>query len=281
MIAIADSGSTKTLWCFIARNMDIQKIHTSGMNPNFITDNDVKDISSTLLSQLTTPINDPLEEIYFYGAGCGNSKGKEKIKLILSEIFPSSYIDVNTDILGACIGSCGTDEGIVGILGTGSNSCIYNGKTIVSNIPALGYTLCDEGSGNHIGKLLLKAYLRNTMPNELHNTFAQQYPFDTTYFLNKLYKETFPNRYLASLAPFAYHHQHDAFVKELLHKAFKSFFEEQITQYPQYHSYPLHLVGSVAYYFSTNIATVAQDYEINIASIHQSPIDGLIRHHCS
>ena len=280
MIAIVDSGSTKTLWCFISRSMDIQKIHTSGMNPNFITDKDIIDISQILLSKLATINSEPLESIYFYGAGCSSNVGKEKIKLALTRIFPVSIIDINTDILGACIGSCGTDSGIVGILGTGSNSCVYSDGIIVRNIAALGYTLCDEGSGNHIGKLLLKAYLRNTMPTELRNAFAEQYPYDTSYFLHHLYNQPFPNRFLASFAPFAYNHRQEAFVKELLHVVFSSFFEEQVIQYPEYHSYPLHLVGSIAHYFSSDISTVAQHYGIDIASTHQSPIDGLIKYYC-
>ena len=279
MIVIADSGSTKTLWCFVSRNMGITKVHTSGMNPNFITDEDCTIITTQLLLQ-TSNSNEPLEAIYFYGAGCGTDKGKRTIQQLLSRIFPDANINIYTDMLGACIGSCGNGSGIVGILGTGSNSCLYIDGNIVQNVPALGYTLCDEGSGNHIGKLLLKAYLRHTMPAELNAEFAKDYPGEASYFIDKLYKHPFPNRFLASFAPFAYKHKENEFVKDLLQKVFLSFFEEQICLYPSYQSYRLSLVGSVAYYFAGEINAVAQHYGIEVASIHPSPIEGLISYHC-
>lgn len=279
MIVIADSGSTKTLWCFIARSMDVKTIHTSGMNPNFITDEDCKAITAELLLQ-TVHNDEPVDEIYFYGAGCGIDKGKEKIKQLLCKTFPIADINVNTDMLGACIGSCGNGSGIVGILGTGSNSCLYTEGKIIHNIPALGYTLCDEGSGNHIGKQLLKAYLRGTMPAELHNDFKKEYPYDTSYFIDRLYKHPFPNRFLASFAPFAYRHREHVFVRDLLYKVFSAFFEEQICRYPQYESNELYLVGSIAHCFEDELQFVARRYNVNIASVHQCPIEGLINYHC-
>ena len=277
MIAIADSGSTKTLWTFVARSMETTQIHTSGMNPNFMTNEAWQEISQAIKTQNTS--SDPIENIYFYGAGCGTEKAKETISQLLISIFPNCNIFVETDMLGACRGSCINADGMVGILGTGSNSCIYKGGNITNTIPALGYTLCDEGSGNHIGKLLLKAYLRNTMPSDLSEDFHSQYPYDTTYFLNKLYKEPFPNRYLASLAPFAYKHRNHTFVQTLLNNVFDSYFAEQITQLPQYNSYNLYLVGSVAFYFAPEISDVAQRYGIHISAINQSPIQGLIEYH--
>ena len=277
MIAIADSGSTKTLWTFVARSMETTQIHTSGMNPNFMTNEAWQEISQAIKTQNTS--SDPIENIYFYGAGCGTEKAKETIFNLLISIFPNCNIFVETDMLGACRGSCINADGMVGILGTGSNSCIYKGGDITNTIPALGYTLCDEGSGNHIGKLLLKAYLRNTMPSDLSEDFHSQYPYDTTYFLNKLYKEPFPNRYLASLAPFAYKHRNHTFVQTLLNNVFDSYFAEQITQLPQYNSYNLYLVGSVAFHFAAEISDVAQQYGIHISAINQSPIQGLIEYH--
>ncbi|MBR5777471.1 MAG: ATPase [Bacteroidales bacterium] len=277
MIAIADSGSTKTLWTFVSRSMETTQIHTSGMNPNFMTNEAWQEISQAIKTQ-NTP-SDPIENIYFYGAGCGTEKAKGTIFNLLISIFPNCNIFVETDMLGACRGSCINTDGMVGILGTGSNSCIYKGGNITNTIPALGYTLCDEGSGNHIGKLLLKAYLRNTMPSDLSEDFYSQYPFDTTYFLNKLYKEPFPNRYLASLSPFAYKHRNHSFVKRLLNNVFDSYFAEQITQLPQYNSYNLYLVGSVAFHFAAEISDVAQQYGIHISAINQSPILGLIEYH--
>lgn len=277
MIAIADSGSTKTLWTFVARSMETTQIHTSGMNPNFMTNEAWQEISQAIKTQNT--LSDPIENIYFYGAGCGTEKAKGTIFNLLISIFPNCNIFVETDMLGACRGSCINADGMVGILGTGSNSCIYKGGNITNTIPALGYTLCDEGSGNHIGKLLLKAYLRNTMPSDLSEDFHAQYPFDTTYFLNKLYKEPFPNRYLASLSPFAYKHRNHSFVKRLLNNVFESYFAEQITQLPQYNSYNLYLVGSVAFHFAAEISDVAQRYGIHISVINQSPIQGLIKYH--
>ena len=278
MIAIVDSGSTKTLWTFIARSMEVKTIHTSGMNPNFMTNEAWQEISQTIKTQ-NTPF-DPIENIYFYGAGCGTEKAKEEIFQQLISIFPNSNIFVETDMLGACRGSCINNEGIVGILGTGSNSCIYKDGNIIETIPALGYTLCDEGSGNHIGKLLLKAYLCHTMPAELNAEFAKDYPGDKSYFIDNLYKQPFPNRFLASFAPFAYKHKKNDFVKELLQEVFLSFFEEQICLYPSYQNYKLSLVGSVAYYFANEINAVAQQFGIEISSIQQSPIEGLIKYHC-
>ena len=278
MIAIADSGSTKTLWTFIARSMEVKTIHTSGMNPNFMTNEAWQEISQTIKTQ-NTPF-DPIENIYFYGAGCGTEKAKEEIFQQLISIFPNSNIFVETDMLGACRGSCINNEGIVGILGTGSNSCIYKDGNIIETIPALGYTLCDEGSGNHIGKLLLKAYLCHTMPAELNAEFAKDYPGETSYFIDKLYKQPFPNRFLASFAPFAYKHKKNDFVKELLQEVFLSFFEEQICLYPACQNYTLSLVGSVAYYFADEINAVAQQFGVEIGSIQQSPIEGLITYHC-
>ena len=247
------------------------------MNPNFITDKDIIDISQILLSKLATN-SEPLESIYFYGAGCSSNVGKEKIKLALTRIFPDSIIDINTDILGACIGSCGTDSGIVGILGTGSNSCLFDGEKITDNTPALGYILGDEGSGAHLGRQLLSDCIKKQLPKDICEKFFKQYNLDIATILEKTYHSSLPNRWLASFTPFLKENKEKPEIKMLLKHCFTQFFQRNTMIYRR-SWLPIHIIGSVGVNFSEEIKETAESLGLSIGNIVDSPMSGLIEYH--
>ena len=277
MTLIADSGSTKTDWCLIRKGKENIEFQTIGMNPYTISPSEItNEIRNRILPQIK---NENISNIHFYGAGCSSPEKKDFMKEMFSAHFPNTKIEINHDLMGACKALCQNEKGIVGILGTGSNSCLYDGCEIVENVPSLGYILCDEGSGSMIGKVLLKLYLRDEFPQELHQAFKENYPGKENDFLDKIYKSSLPNRFLASFTPFAYEHRTHPFIETLLTKVFQEYFESQIIKYSDYQKYKLSIIGSVAYYFQEIISEIAQQYGVAIGCILKVPLSGLIDYH--
>jgi N-acetylglucosamine kinase-like BadF-type ATPase len=276
MILIADSGSTKTQWCVADREKTAQRIFTAGINPYFQTS---KEIRQDIETALFPSIKDfGIEAVYFYGAGCASPEKKQIIYEALSLFLPAS-IEVYSDLTGAARALCRQQPGIACILGTGSNSCLYNGRMIVGNVPPLGYILGDEGSGAALGKRFISDCLKNLLPRHLIDAFESQYKLTTADILERVYRQPFPNRYLASLARFLKENMHEPRIHELVYDEFRSFFARNVMQYANFEAYPVHFTGSVAFYFQPTLREAARSLSIRIERIEPTPMPDLLAYH--
>lgn len=279
MLLIADSGSTKTDWRLIDKNKKIHQYSTQGLNPYFLNSEDIVTILNKELLSDSTINTTASFKIYFYGAGCGHESKKEIVWAALNQLFPDAAIEINTDLLGAARALCGTEPGIAAILGTGSNTCYYDGKNIIENRASLGYILGDEGSGAHIGKTFIQAYLNQEMPEELANRFYQRFKLSTNDILDTVYKKPMPNRFLASFSKFIYQNLKEQFVIDLIVNCFEQFFDRHICKYEKHKELKLSCVGSVAFYYSNILRGVALKKGVAIDKIVETPIAGLTLYH--
>jgi N-acetylglucosamine kinase-like BadF-type ATPase len=275
MILIADGGSTKTDWCVSAQGIQLQRITTKGLNPYFHTEETIgEEMRSSLLPELKSRTFDAL---YFYGAGCLPEK-IPMMQSVLSKHLDVKIIEVNSDMLGAARGMSGNNPGIVCILGTGSNSCFYDGEKIVHNVSRLGFILGDEGSGAVLGKLLVGDLLKNQLPPGLKEKFLQEYDLTSGMIIERVYRQPFPNRFLASFSPFLIHNMEVPEVRILVLNAFKTFLDRNAKQY-DYQQYKVHFVGSIAYFFKEILEEAVHKSGMQLGDIVQSPMDGLIAYH--
>jgi glucosamine kinase len=280
MILIADSGSTKTDWRLIDDEQKIHQYTTQGTNPYFQTKDQISEIvRSELLPQLSIRPETFHPEIYFYGAGCSAEQKKLIVKEALSAIFPAADIHVETDLLGAARSVCGHLPGIVAILGTGMNTCYYDGKRIVMSRTSLGYILGDEGSGAHIGKTLVQHYLNDELPGELSIRFSERFKLSKDEIIDAVYRKPMPNRFLASFSKFAFQNIKEQFMIDLVSKCFTEFFDRHICKYPQHKELKLSCVGSVAFYYSNILRSIGEDRGVHIDTIVETPIAGLTLYH--
>ncbi len=272
---IADSGSTTTDWAIVTKETT-HYIKSAGINPFHQDD---ATIAHTLSHELCSQLTDTIPtHIYFYGAGCVGGSVNERLKAALQHCFADAHIEIASDLLGAARSLCGTQEGIAGILGTGANSCHYDGKRITHNVPPLGYILGDEGSGSSIGKAFLRRLLRGELGKELLEEFYNQFHTDYTGVIGRIYREPAANRFLASLSPFIASHIDNPTVQNIVQESMNEYLTRHIMQY-NYHELPLHLTGSVAYYYRDIISKVAYSHGIEIGQITPTPIEGLITYH--
>lgn len=277
MILIADSGSTKTDWCVVENGEIIQRVFTKGMNPFFQTEEEMKaEIAEHLRPQL--PAGKELEAVYFYGAGCTPEKTPQVHSAISSELAVKGDIEVCSDMVGAARGLCGRKAGIACILGTGSNSCYYDGQNITANVSPLGFILGDEGSGAVLGKLMVGSLLKNQMTPGLKEKFLEQFKLTPPEIIDRVYRKPFPNRFLASLSPFLSQNIEDPTVHALVLDAFKAFLQRNVKQY-DYQNCEVNLIGSVAYYYRNILAEAAEATGVKLGTILQSPMPGLIDYH--
>ncbi|MBP7293450.1 MAG: ATPase, partial [Bacteroides sp.] len=268
-------GSTKTDWSLVDKGQLVQQVYTKGTNPFFQSEEEIStEIGEVLLPQLG---NRTVEAVYFYGAGCGFP---DKIALVTRAIAQhiSAHIEVATDMLAAARGLCGHNPGIACILGTGSNSCYYNGKDIVDNVSPLGFILGDEGSGAVLGKLLVGDVLKNQTSPALKEKFLSEVNLTPGEIIDRVYRQPFPNRFLASLSPFLVANLHEPEIHELILNSFMAFFKRNVMQY-DYRNNPVHIIGSVAYHYREILTEAAQKSDITLGTIIQSPMEGLIAYH--
>lgn len=274
-ILISDSGSTKTDWCVAEKACVIRRIFTKGINPFFQTVDEIsEEIEMNLLPQLHAL---PIGSVLFYGAGCAFPEKNEIIKQAFYRHLDVP-VEVGSDLLGAARALCGTEAGIACILGTGSNSCFYDGKAIVRNISPLGFILGDEGSGAVLGKVLVGDILKNQLPVHIREKFFSEMNVTPQLILENVYRKSFPNRFLAGLSLFLVHNLEEPAIRELVAKSFYAFFVRNVMQYDYLH-YPVHLMGSVAVGYEPVIREVASSLNIRIGTIIQSPMSGLIAFH--
>ena len=278
MILIADSGSTKTDWCVVENGVLVQQIFTKGTNPFFQSEEEISnEIATALLPELKT---DEFDAVYFYGAGCGFPDKIEIVhRAISKQLKVKGNVEVATDMLAAARGLCGREAGIACIMGTGSNSCYYDGENIVANVSPLGFILGDEGSGACLGKLMVGDLLKNQMKPELKEKFLTQFNLTPADIIDRVYRKPFPNRFLASLSPFLAQNINEPCVHELVLNSFKAFFKRNIMQYENYQNLKVNLIGSVAFYYKEVLAEAAEAMGIQLGTIIQSPMEGLIKYH--
>lgn len=280
MILIADSGATKTDWMIISEKFsDI--IKTEGINPFHQSEEYIRNtIHTSLLPQIEKLLSDihpsMFSNIYFYGAGC-LPEVAEKIKFILHEFFTKTNIYAETDLMGAARALCGRKPGIACIMGTGSNSCMYDGERIIQNTPPLGYILGDEGSGAHLGKMFIANCLKKQLPEFLMQGLTDEYGFTTEDILNRVYKQPQANRFLASVTPYIYKMRKDPNVKTFLKECFSSFFLRNVMNYDI--SLNISFTGSVAWYFQEEIKETAKFMGLKTGIFMKSPIEGLKKFH--
>lgn len=277
MILIADSGSTKTDWCMVEKGgKAAQRFTTKGTNPFFQTQEEINAEIAALKPRLQ---GKQPEAVYFYGAGCGFPDKINTVTRILQQQLQTSFVEVNTDMLAAARGLCGHRTGIACILGTGSNSCFYDGEKIVANVSPLGFILGDEGSGAVLGKLLVGNLLKNQMTPGLKDEFLQQTGLTLAEIIEHVYRKPFPNRFLAGFSPFLAQHLHDPSVHNLILESFCEFFRRNVMQYEDYQQYKVHFTGSIAFYYQEILYAAANLMNISIGNISQSPMEGLLQYH--
>ncbi len=281
---IIDSGST-TADCLLMRkgyNSENQVVTSSmvGINPIFNTDkeiltaiNDLKNSICLPYLQLETKL-----DIYFYSAGLVSDDQKRRVSKLFEDVFPNAQIFCESDIVAAVRACSAQEPAIVGILGTGSNVCFYDGRAISHNVYSGGFILGDQGSGANLGKLLLADYIKGLVPEEVKQKLELEYQVDYSTIVAKVYKEAMPSRYLASFAKFIHQNKENPYIYRLVDQAFSDFFEKCVKAY-DYEKYPLYLVGSIAHYFEENIRECAEKFFIKIAKIIERPILGLETYH--
>ena len=276
MILISDSGSTKTDWVLLEDDAVVLRVKTQGLNP---TQQKCEDIVEILSKELMPQLDgyEP-ERIFFYGAGCAYPEAISRMRGALESLFNTRNIEINSDLLAAARALCGHEEGIACILGTGSNSCYYNGKEIVDNIPPLGFILGDEGSGATLGKQLVNGCLKRQFSQEICTKFLEQYNLDMAKILEKVYREPMPGRFLASLAPFLLENRKNPEIHNMLVKSFVAFFQHNSMAYRK-SWLPIHFVGGIAVAFQDEVKVAAESLGLSIGKIVDSPMKGLIEFH--
>ncbi len=280
MILIADSGSTKTDWVIINTNKEKSlRFETVGLNPDILTHNELVERLSNVDDLVN--IKNEITEINFYGAGCGSEASVKKINTVFNTVFKNATTNIHEDMLAAVYAVSPKKEGIISILGTGSNSCYYDGKNIESLSDSLGYIIMDEASGNYFGKKLLRDYFYKQMPPEISIEFNKQFNLDTDTIKNNLYLKSNPNMYLASFAKFMFSFKDNNYIKTMIKNGFKEFFKFSILPYTidKNKKIPLHFVGSIAFYFRDILEIVANEHQLEIHSVIRKPIESLVEYH--
>lgn len=278
MILIADSGSTKTQWSLINKTQEIKTILTKGFNPFYQTEDE---ISEELVLHLMPELpNELITTIHFYGAGCSFPDKKEVVRKALETHFNGTTIEIESDLLGAARALFQRNKGIACILGTGSNSCFYDGTSIIENVSPLGFILGDEGSGAVLGKSLVGDCLKNQLPNTLKEKFLSKYGLTPAVILDNVYKKPFPNRYLAQFTPFLLENIAEPSIFNLVFDCFDAFLVRNVMQY-ELEGLQIGCIGSIAHYFREVLEIVAAERAIVISEIAQSPMYGLVKFHTS
>lgn len=277
MILIADSGSTKTDWRLISEKEEVKSVSTPGINPFYQTEEEIENQISTLLYPELMGFS--VKKIFFYGAGCAFEDKKQIVKNAISVSFPKAQIEIESDLLAAARGLFLKEKGIACILGTGSNSCFYDGKNIIHNVSPLGFILGDEGSGAVLGKKFAADCLKNQLPEKLKDKFLKQYDLTPAQIIESVYKKPFPNRFLAQFTRFLSENIAEPSIYNIVFDSFTEFFTRNIMQYNNYKDYPVCFIGSIAYYFKDVLEVTANELDIQIGIIYQSPMPGLIKYH--
>lgn len=277
MIFIADGGSTKADWRIIDKQGKESNANTIGFNPFFYkTEEIVAELNKTFSKEL--PVKEATK-VFFYGSGCSDAYRCSIVSDALEQIFPNAKVVVDHDLLASAHATCGDNPGIACILGTGSNSCLYDGVKVTDNVTNLGYLLGDEGSGSNLGKMLLRGYFYREFPLEIKRKFEARYKLSKRDFLNRIYEQPNANVYLASFARFLSDNKEHIYIQRLVHRAFSEFIDRHVRKYQGHNELSVHFVGSVAYYFREVLELVFAERNLKLGTVIKKPIDNLVKYH--
>ena len=290
MKLIIDAGSTKIEWILLDGETVKNRFTTEGFNPNYAERQCLENIINLVETRFIASPDDEtpfsrrdksasLQAIHYYGTGCGNEQNCLLIKEVFQNRFPYAEIHVTHDLMAACHAVLGHDKGIACILGTGSNSCLYDGKDIIEKAVSLGYLVGDEGSGMHIGREVVRAYFYGFMPEDLRQQFDSEYHLELKDFIQHLYHDGQPSKYLASFAKFAGAHQNEPFIHDLVKGCFKAFIEAFVLRYDNCKSLKVSFIGSVAFHFKDILKETLTDYNLTLGEVMQAPAEGLIKYY--
>lgn len=279
MILIADGGSTKADWIAIdaISKDELFRVRTMGLNPEMTSAEELSD--RILHTYQLVQHKEKVKKVYFYGAGCGTSEGIAILKSVFEIIFDNAVVNVDEDMLAAVYAATGFDPAIVCIIGTGSNSCYFDGQKVHQNVASLGYILMDEASGNYFGKRLIRDFYYKNMPQHIAQKFQSNYNLDADFIKKNLYRESDPNAYLATFAKFLLDNKDDDYVQLLMKKGFEKFFKYRILPYQKGKETPIYFIGSIAHFFRDILEKVANSFGLEITDVIQRPIDNLIEFH--
>ncbi len=281
MKLVVDSGSTKTDWSFFSSVSDLKVYKTQGINPCHQSADEIRRIiTGELLSQCVGQDTAAVEQIFYYGAGCATESICLQMADILREFFQGAQIMVDSDMLGAARALCGCSEGVACVLGTGSNSCLYNGKEIVDQVPSLGYILGDEGSSAAIGRRFISDCLKRQLPELVSREFMERYSLTKDIIIENVYRKPLPNRYIAGFAPFIYEKRNTPEVHKLIIQCFQEFFTRNVISYHKPWM-PVHFIGSLANSFADELKETAELLGMTIGKIETSPMNGLVDYHAT
>ncbi|MFB6257750.1 MAG: hypothetical protein ABEH38_03575 [Flavobacteriales bacterium] len=278
-VLIADAGGTKVDWA-IGGAEGVTHLRTQGIHPYF---QDAASVRSTLKAEEASFGIDPhgIQRIHFYGAGCSSAVRKRRIEDGLRGVFPNASIEVEHDLLGAARAVSANEPGFLAILGTGSNACSFDGSRIVEQSGGLGYILGDEGSGAHLGKLLLRELLNGDLPRELEEKFRKAYAVDRDRMIDQIHRGEAPSRYLAGFAPFLKEHEEHEHIKELIEGSFREFIERHVLRFKGSKGGVLHTVGSIGLHFRSCLERVLEEMgsKPGRSIADQEVIKGLVEYH--
>lgn len=275
-ILIADSGATKSEWCLLNKGRK-KHIFIQGISPYFLNSEQVQ---AVLRDELLPKIKEQdISTIYYYGTGCLNPDNAKMMKKAISKIFPGTSVEVDHDLSGAAKSVCGHEKGIASILGTGSNSCYFNGKKVVKNSPGLGYVLGDEGSGAYLGKKVIQYALYGTFDEELAYKFQDKYKLTAPDILEQVYRKPLANRYLSGFALFLAENRGHYMIENIIEDGLNDFFFTHLCKYTESWKLPIHFVGGVAHGFKDVIKDLCNSYEFELGKISKNPMEGLIEYH--
>jgi len=277
-ILLADSGATKCEWCLI-KNGKKTTIFTEGISPYFLS---IQQICQLLATELVPALKKTtVTEVYYYGTGLSNPNNVKILEKALKQTFPDATVTADHDMMAAAHALCGREKGVACILGTGSNSCYFNGSKIMKNRPGLGYILGDEGSGAYLGKKVVQYYLYETYDEELHYRFNEAFNTDRTEILENIYKKPLANRYLAGFAVFLAQNRGHYMVENILEDGLNDFFFHHLCKYNESWKYPIHFVGGISFGFRDVLRQLCDSYEFELGRVLKNPMEGLIEYHTS
>ena len=279
MILIADGGSTKADWIAIDKTTkeEVFRTRTLGLNPAIVPEEELNNRIINMFQLIN--VKEEVKEIHFYGAGCGTPKPVEILKTVLESIFVNAKVFIAEDMLAAVYAASGNEPAIVCILGTGSNSCYYDGENMEMLVASLGYILMDEASGNYFGKKLIIDYYYQKMPSAIAEKFNEEFDLDADYIKKNLYREPNPNMYLASFAKFMFDFKEEKYIKKIIKKGFQEFFKYRVLPYNKTSETPIYFIGSIAHYFRDILENIAENNNLKITDVIQRPIDNLLEYH--
>ncbi|MDR2651944.1 MAG: ATPase [Prevotellaceae bacterium] len=276
MILVADSGSTKTSWCVIDSYENYNYIETGGLNPCLQSEEVIlNELQTNLFPQITCEIN----RIFYYGTGVTSEKQPVMIEILKKIFQKATTVEAYSDLLGSARSVCGNNAGIACILGTGSNSCLFDGKNIIDAVSCGGYILGDEGSGAVLGRNLLNAFLKRDLSENVHDDLVKNHNLSYGYIVEKVYKTPMANAWMASFTKYLNENQNEPCIRKIITESFEAFFAKNVEKYADYKKYQVHFIGSIAYHFKPILEEIAKRRQITTGNIIQAPITELANYH--